>query len=555
MTRRIFRSILAVAMAVLLASLVLIVGALYSYFTHVQFSQLRVETTLAAHGLRNEGIAYFDELDETIRCRITWIGADGTVLYDSHSDSETMENHLKRQEVRDALSTGYGESSRYSDTLMQQTFYAAERLPDGSILRLSVAQSSVLNLLLELSWPLLLVLLVTLLLSLLLARRLSQRIVQPLNELNLDAPLSGGGYEELAPLLQRIDVQQKQLRAQESELNQRKKQFDTVTRSMTEGLVLLDSKTTILSMNPAAARFLGIREDSIGSEFLQVIRAPQIADLLLKALSGQKAELILTRGAGQYEIASSPVKSGGQLTGVVLLIFDITEKQRAENQRREFTANVSHELKTPLHAISGYAELLKSGLVGGADVPVFSEKIYAESQRMIRLVEDILKLSRLDESEGNMAREAVDMHALVQDVVREVLPMAEERDVRIEVKESQITMHSIPHLLRTIVTNLCTNAIKYNRTGGSVCVEIGQGETDVFLRVRDTGIGIEPEHQERIFERFYRVDKSHSKSVGGTGLGLSIVKHAVLILGGRIKLDSTPDEGTTIEVSFPQAVR
>ena len=554
MTNRIFRSIIAVAMAVLLASLLLTVGALYSYFTQVQFSQLREETTLAAHALTNEGSAYFDALDETLQCRITWIGADGTVLYDSHSDHGAMENHLQRQEVKDALESGHGESVRYSDTLLQQTLYAAQRLPDGSVLRLSVAHNSVLKLLLGLVQPLLLVLLVTLLLSLLLARRLSQRIVQPLNELDLDAPLTAGNYEELKPLLRRIDTQQRQLRAQETELKRRKKQFDTVTRSMTEGLILLDHKTTILTMNPAAGRLLGIGENCIGCDFLHIIRTPQIADLLLKALAGQKAEMILTRGSGQYEIASSPVKTEGQLTGVVLLIFDITEKQRAEAQRREFTANVSHELKTPLHAISGYAELLKSGLVAGADVPAFSDKIYAETQRMILLIEDILKLSRLDENEGNAVKEPVDLYELAQDVVREVLPTAEQLQISINVEGESCMMQSVPHLLRTIVTNLCTNAIKYNRPGGSVRVGVSREAGTVVLQVADTGIGIEPEHQERIFERFYRVDKSHSKAVGGTGLGLSIVKHAALALGAKIELDSTPDVGTTVTVRFPAQV-
>lgn len=550
MTKRIYRAIISVAMAVLLTSLALTVGALYSYFTRVQFSQLRVETTLAAHALQNEGITYFDQLDDTIQCRITWIGANGTVLYDSHSDSDSMENHLQRQEVRAALESGYGQSARYSDTLMQRTLYAAERLDDGSVLRLSVAQNSVVNLLMELAQPLLLVLAVILLLSLLLARELSKRIVQPLNELNLDAPLSAGGYEEIKPLLRRMDTQQRQLREQSSKLAYRKKQFETVTRSMTEGLVLLDHKTTILSMNPAAARLLDAGEDDIGSEFLQVIRTPQIAGLLLKALSGQKAELVMDLANGTYEISASPVKTDGQSIGVVLLIFNITEKQRLENQRREFTANVSHELKTPLHTISGYAELLKNGLVAQGDIPAFSDKIYTETQRMVRLIEDILKLSSLDEMDSAMNLETVELHTLVQEVVRELSPMAERRQVSMEITGEAVVLQSVPQLLRTIVTNLCTNAIKYNRPGGSVCIELGQEAHTVFLRFADTGIGIEPGHQERIFERFYRVDKSHSKAVGGTGLGLSIVKHAVQILGGRIQLESTPGKGTTVSVYF-----
>ena len=551
MTKRIYRAILVVAMTVLLASLVLITGVLYSHFLNVQFSQLHVETTLAAHALNNEGISYFDGLDDTIQCRITWIDADGMVLYDSHSDTHSMENHLQRHEVREALETGYGESVRYSDTLLEQTLYAAKRMADGSVLRLSVAHSSVLDLLLELLWPLLLVLLVTLLLSLLLAQRLSRRIVQPLNELNLDAPLSGGGYEEIKPLLRRMDVQQKQLRDQASELTSRKKQFDMVTRSMTEGLLLLDYKTTILSMNPAAARLLEIGENYIGSEFLSVIRTPQIAGLLLQALSGEKAEVIMPLREGFYEISASPVKTDGRLAGVVLLIFDITEKQRMENQRREFTANVSHELKTPLHTISGYAELLKNRLVAPGDIPAFSDKIYTEAQRMIHLIEDILKLSSLDEVEGALVYEMVDLDALAEEVVRELKPMAEQMQVSMEIAGEKLVVQSIPHLLRAIVTNLCTNAIKYNRPGGSVHVGFTAEADRIVLRVSDTGIGIAPEHQERIFERFYRVDKSHSKAVGGTGLGLSIVKHAALILGAKLQLHSVPGSGTTIVMQMP----
>ncbi|MBQ8622371.1 MAG: PAS domain-containing sensor histidine kinase [Oscillospiraceae bacterium] len=552
MTKRIFRSIFAVALTVLLATLTFILGAVNSHFTIVQFDQLRTETALASHAVSNEGLSYFDKLDSTMDCRITWISADGTVLYDNRSDTGAMVNHLEREEVRAALTEGYGESIRYSDTLMERYIYAAQRLPDGTVLRLSTSQSSVLNLTLGMSGSIVLVIIVTIILSFWLARRLSQSVVKPLNELALDDPLSNTEYEEISPLLRRLDSQQKQLRAQSAELKKKQKEFNTVTRSLSEGLVLMSSNGTILSINPAAAKLLEVTQNCLGADFAVANRNEAIAALVEQALTGQKGEQTVSLSAGQYLAAASPVRSEGSVFGVVLLLFDVTQKQQAERLRREFTANVSHELKTPLHVISGYAELMKSGIVPQADMSAFSEKIYSEAQRMIRLVEDTLRLSRLDEGDVDMQWASMDLYESTRLTVQELAAPAELAGVCLTLEGGSAVIKGIPQLVSAIGFNLTDNAIKYSHPGGKVTVRVENRETDVLLTVSDTGIGIPEDQQERIFERFYRVDKSHSKEVGGTGLGLSIVKHAALILGAQIKLDSAVGKGTTVTVSFPK---
>lgn len=550
MTRRIFRSICLAAVVILLAAVVLISGALYSYFTTLQLQQLHTETTLAAQGVSHEGLAYFDSLPVT-DCRITWIAADGTVLYDSRHSSGELENHLERSEVREALESGYGESIRYSHTVMEQSLYAALRLEDGTVLRLSNEQDSVLTLLLGMLRPMGLIVLVAVFLALVLASRLSRRIVRPLNNLNLKDPMSNREYPEIKPLLTRIESQQAQLRQQADALKSQQKRFDTVTRSMSEGLVLLDNKNTVLSMNPAAARQFGTTRDCIGCDFLTVNRTAPVCELIYQALTGKKGEQAVSLNGVDYHMISSPVRTEGIVTGVVLLLFDLTEKQKAEVLRREFTANVSHELKTPLHAISGYAELMKSGIVPPQDTTHFSDKIYGEAQRMIQLVEDILRLSRLDEGGTDMTWASVDLYQIARETTENLSGPAELAGITIALDGNSVAIHAIPQLVSGILFNLTDNAIKYNRPGGKVTICIHDQSDSVRLCVSDTGIGIPVEHRERVFERFYRVDKSHSKEVGGTGLGLSIVKHAVQILGASIRLDSNTN-GTTVTVTFPK---
>ena len=553
MTKRIFRSIWLVALAVFLASVVLIMGVLYSYFTAVQQKQLRAETMLTAQGVTLEGAGYFDGLDLE-GCRITWIGADGTVLYDSQGAAGDMENHSDREEFREALETGFGESRRYSTTLMEQFLYSAKRLPDGTVIRLSSAQQSILILVLSMLQPMAVVIAIALGLALILAARVSRQIVKPLNDLNLDEPLKNEEYDELAPLLRRIDSQQNQLKSQKAELRRRKREFEAITESMNEGLVLLNAKGRILSINPTAARLLGTDAGCVGRDILAVNRAAELQSLLSQAQEGRRGERVLSLGGSGYQLDVSPVLTDGAVTGVVLLFFDVTEKERAEEMRREFTANVSHELKTPLHTISGCAELLQSGLVKSGDEKQFVGQIYGEAQRLIRLVEDIINLSHLDEGAEEMRREPVDLYALAESTVESLASVAERAGVTMSLSGGPAEVEGIAQLLSGIVYNLCDNAIKYNRPGGTVDVAVGRSGAGVSLEVRDTGIGIPAEHQQRIFERFYRVDKSHSKEVGGTGLGLSIVKHAAMIHGASIDLKSNPGEGTAITVFFPAKI-
>ena len=550
MTKRVFRSIFLASLAVLLAAVVLILGALYTYFSDVQAEQLRLQTALAAHALEREGVSYFDGLDTADR-RVTWIAADGTVLYDSRSDSGGMENHLEREEVKAALATGSGTSFRYSDTLMERYIYTAQRLSDGTVLRLSAAQNTVPHLVLGVVKPILLVIGIAVALSAILAGQLTKNIVAPLNELNLDDPLSNREYVEIQPLLRRLDSQQVQLRAQSQELRQKQKEFNAVTRSLSEGLVLMNSSGTVLSINPAATRLLEITPNCLGADFGVANRNPAVSALVEKALTGEKAEENVTLTGGEYLAAASPVKSDGAIFGVVLLLFDVTQKRKAEALRREFTANVSHELKTPLHAISGYAELMKDGLVPPEDTRHFGKKIYSEAQRMIDLVEDTLRLSRLDEGASDMQWAPIDLYETAKSAMQELTAPAELKNVSIRLEGTKTVIRGIPQLVSGIVFNLMDNAVKYNKGGGLVIVRLGQEKNQAVLTVTDTGIGIRPEHQERVFERFYRVDKSHSKEIGGTGLGLSIVKHAALILGAAIELDSTVGKGTIVTVRFP----
>lgn len=551
MTKRIFRSICLVAVAVFIASFVLIMGVLYGYFSDVQQNQLKTQTLLAAQGVSHEGIDYFDRL-EVRNFRITWIDADGKVLYDTVSDTSQMENHLEREEIKEAFSNGYGESRRYSVTLMERLLYCAQRLEDGTVIRLSVTQYSVLMLILGMLQPICIVFLAAVILSVVLAVRLSKKIVKPLNELDLDEPLNNKEYDELSPLLRRIDNQQTQLKWQEEQLLRKQKELDAVVGNMKEGMILLNHKGKIISINPSAENLLNTNSYCVGKDILTISRNLELHEVLIRALDGEQAERTVVLNGGSYQVNANPIVSEDSVSGIAVLLFDVTEKEKAEQMRREFTANVSHELKTPLHAISGYAELLKNGMVESEDTIPFATKIYAEAQRMVQLVEDIISLSHLDEGAGDMAYEEVNLYALAQQVELSLESEAQAEAISVELSGGAVMMNGIPQLLYSIIYNLCDNAIKYNHKGGSVAVEVNGDETSAWVSVKDTGIGIEPEHQERIFERFYRVDKSHSKEVGGTGLGLSIVKHAVKIHHAKIDLYSVKNEGTTVTVKFPR---
>ena len=552
MTKRIFRAICLVALAVFLASVTLIMGILYDYFSQVQQDQLRIEAGLAARGVEENGAAYFEGLD-TQSYRITWIGADGTVLFDSDSDASAMENHLEREEVKQAMASGFGHSARYSSTLMERLLYSAQRLEDGSVIRLAITQNSVLTIMLGLIQPVLLVSLVAVILALALASRVSKTVVRPLNELNLDEPLNNEGFDELSPLLRRIDSQQRQLKGQALELKQKKDEFLAVTSNMSEGLVLLNSSGTILSINNAALTILDADKSSVGQDILTVNRSLEMQKLLEEAKAGQRSETKLCLTGREYQLDASPIVSGGNIGGVALLLFDITERENAEQLRREFTANVSHELKTPLHSISGCAELMKNGMVKPEDTVRFAGQIYSEAQRLINLIEDIIRLSRLDEGAEDMQRERIDLYALSGSVIDSLGNEAKENKITVELCGGPAFIWGVRQLVSGMIYNLLDNAIKYNKANGSVKLSVSNEGEFSLLNVSDTGIGIPPEHQSRVFERFYRVDKSHSKEVGGTGLGLSIVKHSAMVHNAKIDLQSTPGKGTSITVRFPRA--
>ena len=551
MTKRIFRSICLVAIAVFLASVTLFLCVLYGYFGNVQQNQLKTQTELAAQGVEVVGAEYFEGLSPK-GYRVSWISADGKVLYDSEADSSEMENHLAREEIKEALDSGYGESARYSVTLMERTLYSAKRLSDGTVVRLSVAQSTIPTLLLGMTQPIIIIIVIAIVVSFWLAHRLSKNITAPLNQLNLDDPLNNEGYDELSPLLRRIDAQQRQIRGQEKELRQKQEEFEAVTENMAEGIVLLNTKGVILGINRAASTLFGTTRNSIGKYILSVNRNLEISELLSGIESGVQTEKIIDLNGGKYQLALNPVRESDKVSGAVLLMLDVTEKEQAEQMRREFTANVSHELKTPLHTIAGCAELLENGMVRSEDTARFYSQIRGEAGRMIALVEDIIRLSHLDEGAEDMKRECVDLYDLAAETVRSLSREAESAGVSVSSEGQSAVVYGIPQLLESIVYNLTDNAIKYNRQGGTVKVLVEPLSDGVRLSVADTGIGIPPEHRERIFERFYRVDKSRSKELGGTGLGLSIVKHAARLHNAKVELQSTEGKGTTITVVFPE---
>ena len=552
MTKRIFKAICIVAISVFTASLAIVMGILYGYLSGSRTEQLKIETDMCAGGVEAGGMDYINSLD-TSGWRLTWIAEDGTVLYDSETDSSQMENHNEREEVKEARKNGYGESVRYSTTLTERQMYCAKLLDDGTVLRLSDSQYTWWTILLSMMQPILFIVTAAVAISLLLAFRLSKNIVKPLNSLDLDSPLENSAYPELEPLLSRLAAQQHQLKLQASELERKRNEFLTATGNMMEGIVLLSDKGELLSINAAASRLLGVSPYCVGKDILLLNNSYEMQELVHRALSGEHTETTLPVGGSDYQINATPVMSDGKVAGAALVIFDVTEKEKTEQIRREFTANVSHELKTPLQSISGCAELLSNGMVKPEDVPGFSHRIYSESQRLISLVEDIIGLSRLDEGAEDMQRTNVDLHKLAETAIDSLSNAAKEAGVTLELCGDGAEVYGIPQLLGTIVYNLCDNAIKYNRRGGSVTVTTENGAGGVTLTVSDTGIGIPKDQQDRIFERFYRVDKSHSKEVGGTGLGLSIVKHAAILHNATVTVDSTPGAGTTFTVFFPSA--
>ena len=557
MTKKIFRSILSVAAAVLLANLVIVMGCLYDYFGSVQETQLKDELRLAAYGVEENGPNYLEHLSErdyryawTPDYRLTWVASDGTVLFDTLDSAENMENHADRVEVREAFAKGESSSVRYSTTLTERTLYYAKALNDGTVLRISIRQATVLALVLVMLQPILLVAILAVILSAVLANWMSKKIVRPLNSLDLDHPLENDAYEELAPLLSRIHQQRQQIAAQLHSLKKQTDEFVQVTSHMKEGLVLLDNAGKILSINPAAQQVFGAESSCDGQDFLTIDRSRDLHLAIQTAAEEGHGEIRSERNGREFQFDISRIESEDAFVGTVLLAFDVTEQAFAEQNRREFTANVSHELKTPLQSITGSAELLENGLVKPEDVPRFVGMIRTEAARLVTLVDDIIHLSQLDEGAAP-DRETVDLLETAKDAASALGDSATEKGIHVSVSGESVSISGVRSFLHEMIYNLCDNAIKYNVENGSVEITVVRKEQEAVVTVKDTGIGIPAEHQSRIFERFFRVDKSRSKASGGTGLGLSIVKHIAQYHGATIKLQSEFGCGTTVSVVFP----
>ena len=548
MTKKIFRSITAVAMTVLLASLLLATTFLHSYFNQSQVNQLKEELSLVAKSVDDVGIEYFDNFDSSL-FRFTLISPDGTVLYDSQVDANEMDNHLEREEIAEALKDGKGSSARYSSTLTERTFYEATRLENGNVLRVSINQVTVGALVLGMLPAICAIILVSIVVAIIMSNKMATSIVKPLNELDLDHPTNNNAYEELAPILTKLHKQHKQIDSQLSMLKEKSDELNQIMASMNEGLVLLDKKGNVLSMNEAAKKLFGIEHIPVGRDFLTVDRSPEMNRAIKKAYDGKHSEFRETRNGSEYQFILNRTESEGKTIGLVILCLDVTDAALAEQNRKEFTANVSHELKTPLQSIIGCAELLENGLVKPEDTSHFIGNIKNEATRLVSLINDIIRLSQLDE-DSEIATESVDLVEVANEVAEVLSASAAKKQVQISVNGDSCAINGVRRYLYEILYNLCDNAIRYNNAGGKVDVSVKRDGENTVVSVSDTGIGIPPEHHSRIFERFYRVDKSHSKETGGTGLGLSIVKHAVAYHHGKLKLDSTPGKGTTITITF-----
>ena len=551
MKKRVFLTVFGTALITVLVSVMLLVGVTYQYIHEETKHQMSAQLDYLAEMVESQGEDYLRDLDDS-RYRITWIAADGTVLFDNWSDISKMENHSKRQEFIEAQKNGMAEVERHSETMTERLIYAAKLLDDRSVLRLSTDDISPEGVLWLLARPTMLLLLGVLVLTWFVAKRLSRRIVEPLNTIDLDNPLANETYDELMPLLSRIEQQHREISDRSILLNQQRNEFQIVIDNMEEGLVLLNKEGRILLMNRSATHLLAVQdEDYIGRDFLLFGDEPKLHKLLSKVYNGKNYSVSVEMDNKNYEIHGNPVFSDDDIQGVVLFYMDVTEKMEAEQLRREFSANVSHELKTPLHSISGCAELLLNNMVKEADQPQFLQQIYDEAQHMVALVENIISISKLDETSEELPLEEIDLLAMSQDVVKQLMPHAKMKDIELDVSGENVIIKGVHTLIHEMVYNLCDNAIKYNKENGSVSVIVTKNKDEAVLKVKDTGIGIPEDQVDRVFERFYRVDKSHSRASGGTGLGLSIVKHAAIRHNATIKVKSKVGKGTTISVRFP----
>ena len=551
MTKKIFKSIMFVCALVLAVGLVAVMGILYSNFDGQMRKELSKEAAYLTYGVEQQGVDYLKNIKDK-SARITYIDQDGIVLFDNEADVSEMKNHSDRTEFQKAEKYGAGESSRYSDTLSEKTIYYALRLKDGTVLRVSGTQDSVLALVENLIFPLCGLLCLMLILSGIMASAISKRIVKPINELDLESPEENRIYEELSPLLSKIHRQNREIQNQLELAKQQQEEFSLITENMQEGLIVIDKYTMILSANSSAWNLFHMDRVRQGESVYCLDREEEFRHAIEQVLSGEHTELVLKLNGSDIQLIANPVIRDKKTEGAVVLLVNVTEKLERESLRREFSANVSHELKTPLTSISGFAEIMQGGLVKCEDIPQFAGRIYKESQRLLQLVEDVIQISQLDEEKTSYTWEPVDVYQVCKNAFESLKEKAKRLNVHLYICGEYMKMEAVRTLLEEAVYNVCDNAIKYNRNDGSVSVFLTQTAQEIQIVVKDTGVGIPKEDQDRVFERFYRVDKSHSKEIGGTGLGLSIVKHAVGALKGSVILRSEEGNGTEICMKFPK---
>lgn len=545
MKKKLFKNILLSMIVTLTVCMSLMILVLNKNFVKIEIGQLAKEATLASSGVENDGESYLESINDP-DYRITWLDSAGNVLYDTQVNSATMENHSSREEFKKAMNEGEGSSIRYSSTMLQQNIYYAVKLNDNTVLRVAETYDSVLSLTLRLLTPILWIYILAIAISGFLANYLAKRISKPINEIDLDHPLSKPSYEEIQPLLKRVDSQNKQIKKQMDDLHQKKKEFNSVTDNISEGLILLNKENEVVSINNAARQIFQTEDQNV------ILSTEEIKDLIEKAKQGKEAETILRKDEAIIRVIANPIYSHSVFTGISILAFDVTNTYEAERTRKEFTANVSHELKTPLQTIMGSAELLQNHLVKQDDIPSFYEKIHQESSRMLTLIDDIIRLSQLDES-SQVEENTLRINDSAKEAINSLKESAKKKNIQIQTNLNEAFIKANSRLIYEIIYNLIDNAIRYSNNDSSIEVSTYTDVHHAYLKVKDNGIGIPLEDQSRIFERFYRVDKSHSRATGGTGLGLSIVKHAVKLSHGTIALESELNKGSTFTVTFPKA--
>lgn len=563
MTRRIFKNTMIVVLTVMLLCGIVIFGVIYSYFNKRLTNEIHNEAAYIAQGVEQSGMDYLEGMNDA-GVRITWVASDGTVLYDNRADASAMDNHAKREEIHEAMVSSSGNSVRYSNTLSEKTIYYALRLSDGSVIRVAGTQKSVGVLVLGMMQPVIVVLMLALVLSGLLTYRLSKQLIAPLDRIDLDHPEETEIYEEMAPFVRKIMLQNREIKDAMEELKEKQSEFNLITENMQEGFIVVDKSATVLSHNTSVKRLFGVSCSVENRSVLILNRTEEFRQAVKSALEGRHNERVISVGERFYHLYVNPVFADSEVAGAIIIVTDVTEKEERENLRREFSANVSHELKTPLTSISGIAEIIKNGIVDEKDIPRFAGNIYDEAKRLIHLVEDIIRVSQLDEGEDIMERERVDLYRVAASVVEHLKPVADKSGIRLILKGDDTPIMGVSAIVEEIIFNLCDNAVKYNKPKGKVWVTVSNIVSDqehtavgqyragyAQVSVKDTGIGIAKDQQDRVFERFYRVDKSHSKEIGGTGLGLSIVKHGAKIHGADIMVESELGKGTTITVTFP----